>query len=370
MRLLIATDAWHPQVNGVVSTYARLETELVAKGCAVAFLSPSDFRTMSCPGYRQIQLAIPDQARARRLIESHAADHIHIATEGPIGWMARAYCTAARQSFTTSYHTRFPEYLHALLAVPPSLTYRVVRRFHAPSSGVMAATPSLRRELSLLGFKNIMAWTRGVDTQLFHPRPDRLFGDEGPVFLYVGRVSREKNIEAFLDAPLPGRKVVVGDGPHLAALRRTYGNVIFTGQKTGEDLARHYASADVFVFPSLTDTFGLVILEAMASGLPIAAFPVTGPIDIIEDGISGCLDEDLTSAALRALTLDGQAARARAAQFSWNAAAQAFLDNIETARAASVDVGAEANNTKNINPQALRQTARAHKPEISVHGKC
>jgi glycosyltransferase involved in cell wall biosynthesis len=328
MRILIATDAWHPQVNGVVRTYERLATEARAQGAEVEFLSASEFRSVPCPSYRSIRLAIPDRKRADQLIEASRADFVHVATEGPVGLMARSFCQRANRPFTTAYHTKFPEYASALLSVPPSWSFTLLRRFHNAGGGTMVATPSLGAELRRRGFNRLMPWTRGVDTGLYHPRDVRLFGSDQPVFLYVGRVSKEKNIEAFLAADLPGRKVVVGGGPHLASLMRRFPDVTFTGPKTGEELAQHYASADVFVFPSRTDTFGLVLLEAMASGVPVAAYPVTGPIDIVERGVSGFLDEDLGKAARAALSLDRAKVREDSFRFTWARTAELFLNNI------------------------------------------
>ncbi|MFN0217556.1 MAG: glycosyltransferase family 4 protein [Hyphomicrobium sp.] len=333
MRILIATDAAAPQVNGVVTTYERLARELAAQGVEPAFLTPNDFLNVPCPGYSEIRLALPNFDRACRHIDRIAPDLIHIATEGPVGWMTRSACRADARPFTTSYHTKFPEYASALLGLPTAPIYQIVRRFHADAAGTMVATPSLAKTLRRRGFKRLLPWTRGVDTTLFRPRCVRLFGP-GPIFLNVGRISREKNIEAFLSADLPGRKVVVGDGPMLPALGRAYPDVTFTGPKSGEDLARCYASADVFVFPSRTDTFGLVLLEAMASGLPIVAYPVTGPLDVVKQNVSGVLHDDLATAALAALKLDPEAARAHALTFSWSRAAELFLDNITFACAA------------------------------------
>ncbi len=355
MRILLATDAWEPQVNGVVATYTRLRQEAEALGHEFIVLTPSGYRTVQCPGYGEIRLAVPGRRRTEAFIAATQPDWIHIATEGPVGWSARAYCLRHGYPFTTSYHTRFPEYAQALLSVPASWGYRVLRQFHAKSAGMMVATPSLQRELSGRGFPNIVPWTRGVDVERFHPRPVRNFGSGEPVFLSVGRVSREKNLEAFLDAALPGRKVVVGDGPHLAVLRAAYPDVLFTGRLRGEALACAFASADVFVFPSRTDTFGLVILEAMASGLPVAAYPVTGPIDIVEHGVSGVLDTNLAQAALGALSLDRSAPRRRAADFSWRRAAQMFFDNIRLAETA-VKVRAGTLNLKD-NRQFMRSHA-------------
>ncbi len=330
MRILIATDAFHPQVNGVVRTYERLAENVERLGASLTFLTPSHFRSIPCPTYPQIQLALPDFARARSLIAAAAPDAIHIATEGPVGWMTRAHCLRAGVPFTTSFHTRFAEYVSSRSLVPESWIYGLQRRFHNAGAGTMVATQSLAADLSQRGFRKLLPWTRGVDTNLFRPRSVRRFGDE-PVFLYVGRVAIEKNIEAFLALDLPGRKVVVGDGPLLAVLERKYPAVIFTGVAEGEALAESYASADVFVFPSRTDTFGMVVLEAMASGVPVAAFPVTGPRDLVAQGVSGVLDEDLGAAAMAALSLDRAQVREAALAFSWDAAARMFLTNIDDA---------------------------------------
>jgi glycosyltransferase involved in cell wall biosynthesis len=330
MRILVATDAWHPQVNGVVRTYERLAQELKALGVELCVLAPHEFRNLPCPTYPEIRLAVPGLARVARRFASLKPDAVHIATEGPIGWMARRYCRARAIPFTTSFHTRFPEYLAQRFSIPTRWTTAILRRFHRAGRGLMAATPSLARELEAQGFERVMPWTRGVDTELFRPRPLRHFG-AAPVFLYVGRIAAEKNIAAFLDLDLPGRKVIVGGGPQLAELQARYPEVLFTGKRTGEALAECYASADVFVFPSRTDTFGMVLLEAMASGLPIAAFPVTGPTDIVTPGVTGVLSEDLGNAALAALRLDRARIRAKAAEFGWEGAARLFLANITSA---------------------------------------
>lgn len=340
MRLLIASDAWHPQINGVVTTLTRLSADLAKLGVTSRFLTPNHFKTLPLPGYQTIRLALVRPSRIAAFVEAARADWIHIATEGPIGWATRRYCLLHDRAFTTSYHTKFPEYAARIAGLPAAWIYALERRFHHKSSGVMVATASLETDLRARGFKRLLRWSRGVDLDLFHPRTVRRFG-VGPVFLYVGRVSREKNIEAFLDARLPGHKVVVGDGPYRPELCKRYADVLFAGAKFGQDLAEHYASADVFVFPSRTDTFGLVMLEAMASGLPVAAFPVTGPMDIVEHGVSGVLGEDLEAAACAALSLDPEAARARAAQFAWPQSAAEFLHNIEIARSAGVPNGTD-----------------------------
>lgn len=331
MRILVATDAWRPQVNGVVRTYERLSEEAGKLGAELDFLTPAEFHTVPAPTYPEIRLSVPGFWRVRQRFAQAMPDAVHIATEGPVGWMARAHCLAKRIPFTTSFHTRFPEYLKPRFGIPESLTYSLMRSFHNAGAGVMVATASLAQELSNRGFDRILPWTRGVDTELFAPRATRRFGD-GPVFLTVGRVAVEKNIAAFLDLDLPGRKVVVGDGPQLSELRARYPDVLFTGKRLGADLAECYASADVFVLPSRTETFGIVQLEAMASGLPVAAFPVTGPVDLITPGVTGFMSEDLASAARDALMIDRAVVRAKAMDFSWENATRLFLGNIESAQ--------------------------------------
>lgn len=327
MRILVASDAWHPQVNGVVRTYERISVELTKLGVDVTVLAPHEFSTLPCPTYPEIRLALPGFRRIAACFQSVKPDAVHIATEGPIGWMTRRYCRARGIRFTTSFHTRFPDYLNQRFAIPTGWTVAMLRRFHNAGAGLMVATPSLGRELEELGFERVLPWTRGIDTELFHPRPVRLFGD-GPVFLYVGRIASEKNIESFLDLDLPGRKVVVGAGPLLDTLRAAYPDVLFVGKKTGVELAECYASADVFVFPSRTDTFGMVLLEAMASGVPVAALPVCGPQDIITDGVTGVLSNDLGRAAMEALALDRSRISEMAGAYSWEYAARLFLANI------------------------------------------
>jgi glycosyltransferase involved in cell wall biosynthesis len=327
MRILVATDAWYPQVNGVVRTYERLAQELPKLGAEVSFLVPSRFRSLPCPTYPEIRLALVGPRAIARYIDEVRPDFIHIATEGPIGLMTSRYCRKMKRPFTTSYHTRFPEYVSARLPVPESWGYSFQRRFHNAAAAIFVAAPSVEADLKARGFERMMRWTRGVDVDLFRPRNVRLFGEQ-PVFLYVGRVAVEKNIKAFLDLDLPGRKVVVGSGPQAAELKRLYPDVLFTGPKEGEELAEAYASADVFVFPSLTDTFGLVLLEALACGVPVAAYPVHGPKDVLTDPEAGVVDADLQAAALKALTLDREAARAQALSYSWENSTREFLDNV------------------------------------------
>lgn len=331
MRVLIVTDAWKPQVNGVVRTLEKLAESFAAMGVPMAFLTPDGFPTVPLPGYGEIRVALATAAEVARRMDEAQPDCIHIATEGPLGVLARRVCLARGLPFSTSYHTRFPELLRARLPVPEEWTYRWLRRFHNAGNGMLAATPSLCAELAGRGFANIRLWSRGVDTALFDPARRTTLGLPGPVFLNVGRVAVEKNLPAFLDLDLPGTKVVVGDGPELPRLRARYPEVVFTGARRGEELAALYASADVFVFPSLTDTFGNVITEALASGTPVAAFPVTGPLDILGDGVGGVLSDDLREAALAALSVPRETARAKARQYDWDACARQFLDHVRVA---------------------------------------
>lgn len=328
MRLLIATDAWHPQVNGVVRSLDAVAGEIRKLGHEVHVLSPSDFRTFPCPTYPEIRLAVLPGRRLGRLVDDLAPTSIHIATEGPIGLSARRYCVKRGLAYTTSLHTRFPEYVHARTGLPVSWGYAVLRWFHGPATRVMVATETLGRELEAMGLHDLGLWSRGVDTALFHPRDKNFLDLPRPIALYVGRVAVEKNIGAFLKLKLPGTKIVVGDGPQLSMLRRRYRKVVFTGNLTGEDLARHYAAADVFVFPSRTDTFGNVILEALASGVPVAAYPVAGPLDVMGDAPVGCLDKDLGVAVRRALTVSPAICRAYAEKFSWRESALQFIGNL------------------------------------------
>ncbi|EXL06815.1 glycosyltransferase family 4 protein [Aquamicrobium defluvii] len=330
MRILIVTDAWRPQVNGVVMTLERLAQSLEHMGVGTVFLTPEGFRTVALPGYTEIRMALTTPAQVAQRMDAANADRIHIATEGPLGLLARRICIARGLPFTTSYHTRFPEFLRARLPVPQEWTYRWLRRFHNAGNAMMVATPSLAAELGERGFTNIRLWSRGVDTAQFNPARRTDPGLGGPVFLYVGRVAVEKNLPAFLDLDLPGTKVVVGDGPALPDLKARYPQAVFMGLKRGDELAAIYASADVFVFPSRTDTFGNVIIEALASGTPVAAYPVTGPLDILAEG-GGVLDEDLRAAALAALRIPRGEAHRRAGGYDWNESARQFLAHVTTA---------------------------------------
>lgn len=328
MRIAIATDAWEPQVNGVVRSLRETAKALAPQGVEVVFVTPEGFATLPMPSYPEIRLSLVAHGEIGRRLDRLRPDAVHIATEGPIGWAARAACRRRGWAFTTSYHTRFPEYLAARLPVPLSWSYAVLRRFHAAAARTLVSTETLRRELSGRGFERLGIWSRGVDTDLFRPRAEPAPELSRPVFLYVGRVAVEKNLEAFLRLDLPGSKVVVGDGPARAALRQRYPAARFLGVLTGEALARIYAASDVFVFPSLTDTYGVVLLEAAASGLPIAAFPVAGPIDVVGDTDVAVLDSDLRAACLDALAIPRERCRAFGLSRSWAAAAAEFLGNL------------------------------------------
>jgi glycosyltransferase involved in cell wall biosynthesis len=326
LRIVIITDAWHPQVNGVVRTIERTASELTAQGHECVIIGPDRFTSIPMPGYREIRLAIAPYRKLAGILDRLPREPslIHIATEGPLGWAARRYCLKRKLPFTTAYHTKFPEYLAARLPVPLAWTYALVRRFHAPAHRVLVPTMTLYRELEQRGLTGLQLWGRGVDTELFQPRMVET-GLPRPLALYVGRVAVEKNIEAFLDAPFKGSKLVVGDGPALPELKRRYPDVSFAGAKFGEELARTYASADVFAFPSRTDTFGLVLLEAMACGTPVAAYPVTGPLDLFSCTDVAALDDDLGKAMERALGIDRTACRTFAERHSWAAATEQFM---------------------------------------------
>lgn len=328
MRILIATDAWHPQVNGVVRTLTALARSAATLGADIRFLTPDGFPSVGVPTYPGLRVALPNRREIARRIEAAAPDALHIATEGPIGWAMRAYCLRHRFAFTTSYTTRFPEYISVRSPIPVSWGYAVLRRFHAAADATMVATASLRKELTERGFSSICNWGRGVDTELFVPHNAAELPFARPIFLSVGRVAVEKNLETFLALDLPGTKVVIGDGPARAKLARKYPAARFLGEKTGKDLSSHIAAADVFVFPSLTDTFGVVQLEALACGTPVAAFPVTGPLDVIADHPVGALDDDLRKACMGALRISREDCRSFALANSWEASARQFLGNL------------------------------------------
>lgn len=328
MRILIVTDAWEPQVNGVVRTLQATIAELGAAGHEVGVISPDLFRSIPCPTYGEIRLAFARPRRVGRMIRDFAPQAVHISTEGPLGLAARRWCLQNDFPFTTAYHTRFPEYVAARLPVAPDRIWRFIRWFHRPASHIMVATRSLARELAAQGLTQTRMWERGVDHALF--RPGRaphpaLAGLPRPIQLYVGRVAVEKNIGAFLSTAQPGTKVVVGDGPALDELRARHPGAIFLGKLGGEALAAAYAGADVFVFPSRTDTFGLVIIEALSCGTPVAAFPVPGPADIVRAG-TGALSEDLDAAIADALACDRDDAAALGARYSWTRCTAQFVD--------------------------------------------
>jgi glycosyltransferase involved in cell wall biosynthesis len=328
VRISLVTDAWLPQINGVTTTLTRCRDRLVEGGHRVDVISPDLFRNVPCPRYPSIRLAVWPGRRVGRLLDGHRPQAIHIATEGPLGIAARLYCGRRRLPFTTAFHTRFPEYLRVYAGVPPRWSYRGLHWFHDAAERTLVPTETLKSELEAHGFGHLVRWVRGVDTDLFKPRSGDFYALERPIFLYAGRVAAEKNIAAFLELDVPGSKVVVGDGPARRRLEAAHPDVHWAGMRTGEDLARHYAGADVFVFPSRTDTFGVVMLEAFASGLPVAAYPVTGPIDVVEHGVTGILDEDLGAACRSALELDPADCRAHALTLSWDRCAEMLLDNL------------------------------------------
>jgi glycosyltransferase involved in cell wall biosynthesis len=327
MRILIATDAWTPQVNGVVRSLQSLAAAARILGAEIAFLTPEGFASFPLPTYRSIRCAIPMPREIARRIEAAAPDAVHVATEGPIGCSVRRYCLRRGMAFTTSYMTRFPEYISARLPIPEAWSYAVLRRFHAAAAVTMVSTPSLMQELASRGFEHLAMWTRGVDTDLFRPERAVALDLPRPIFVSVGRVAVEKNLPAFLALDLPGSKVVIGDGPQAEELRRRFPDAHFLGQREGTDLAGHIAAADVFVFPSRTDTFGVVQLEALACGVPVAAYPVLGPKDVIGGHPVGVLDEDLRAACLQALTISRAACRDFALAQSWEKSAAQFISN-------------------------------------------
>lgn len=331
MRIAVVSDAWLPQTNGVVRTLGQTLRCAEAAGHTVQAVTPVPFATFPCPTYPEIRLAAWPWRRVGRILESFRPDAVHIATEGPLGVAARRWCGRRRLPFTTSFHTRFPEYVRMRAPVPERWTWGILRWFHGAAVRTMVPTASQQADLAARGFRSPVLWSRGVDTDLFRPeRRGRLPGP-GPAMMYMGRVAVEKNIEAFLALELPGTKWVVGGGPALEDFRHRYPDARFTGPKYGVELATLLASADVFVFPSRTDTFGVVLLEAMACGLPVAAFPVPGPADVVRAGVTGVLDEDLGAAIRGALQLDRAACRAQALEHTWERASAQFIDNLAPA---------------------------------------
>jgi len=337
MKFVLVSDAWKPQVNGVARTLGALHSGLAAAGHEVFLLTPDLFRTVPCPTDREVRLAIGARPRLTRLLQALMPDAIHIATEGPLGSAARGYCIRRNLHFTTAYHTKYPEYLKARFGVPTAWTYAILRRFHCRSSAIMVATETVRRELAAHSFERLALWTRGVDIALFRPGCEPAVDLPRPVFLCVSRIAAEKNLPAFLDLDLPGSKLVVGDGHLLPEMKRRYPSAHFAGRHQGEALVRHYASADVFVLPSRTETFGLVLLEALACGLPVAALPVPGPLDVIGDSGAGVLDRNLRAAALAALKIPRELCRSHAEGFSWQSSIEQFLSHVVPVRAPSVD---------------------------------
>lgn len=346
MKIAIATDAWFPQINGVVRTLAATVAELDRRGYEVELITPQRFRTISLPGYSSIDLAIAPRFSARRLLNAFAPDVVHIPTEGPIGWSARGWCLAHGVPYTSAFHTRFPDYASVRTGISAERFWPFFKRFHRHSRAVLAATPSLQTELEQRGIGNVRRWTRGLDHWTFRPdgelHPD-MADLPRPILLNVGRVSSEKNLDVFLSLDTPGSKVMVGDGPAFDALRQRYPDAHFLGALGGEELASAYRSADCFVFPSLTDTFGLVVIEALACGVPVAAYPVQGPIDILgADGHGpeadfpariGAVHADLKQAIAGALQADRAATAIFARRFTWEAATDQFVEALQSAAA-------------------------------------
>ncbi|HEX7749302.1 MAG TPA: glycosyltransferase family 1 protein [Bordetella sp.] len=328
MKIMIVTDAWEPQVNGVVRTLKSTSRELRALGHEVELITPLEFRTLPCPTYPEIRLSILPYRRLSKRIDAFVPDALHIATEGPLGLAARRYARKHGLPFTTAYHTRFPEYVHARFGIPLSWTYRFLHWFHGASQAVMAPTPVVKQDLEKFGFDNVVLWTRGVDLDIFHPMDSKVLDTTRPIFLYVGRVAIEKNVEAFLELDLPGSKWIAGTGPIVEKLKAQYPDANYLGVLSQAELAKVYAAADVFVFPSRTDTFGLVLLEALACGTPVAAYPVTGPVDVLSGGAAGAMNDDLRQACLDALKIERRAARAWAERFSWRAASEQFASHL------------------------------------------
>lgn len=335
MRFVLVTDAWAPQVNGVVRTWQHVTKEMTKLGHDTHVIHPGQFKTIGAPRYPEIRLSLLPGRTLRKQLNDLNPDAIHIATEGPLGMAARKWCTKNNIPYTTSYHTQFPHYLRQYFGIPKSLSYKFIRYFHGKAKHTLVPTKQVGQELEQNGLSNIVVWSRGVDTDLFkpdYPVPEALANLDKPIFIYAGRIAIEKNIEAFLKLDLPGAKVVIGDGPPRETLEKKYPDAIFVGYKFGEELAAHYAAGDVFVFPSRTDTFGVVMLEANACGLPIAAYPVTGPIDVVQQGQTGYVYKDLKQAALDALELSSDPCIAFAHRNSWGRCAQTVIDHLALRR--------------------------------------
>jgi glycosyltransferase involved in cell wall biosynthesis len=327
MKIMIVTEAWDPQINGVVRTLKMTTRELGNLGHEVRMLTPDQFMNMPCPTYPEINLALATVAQVRKKIDAFEPDVLHIATEGPLGWAARKVAVERGWPFSTGYHSRFTEYIQMRIGLPLGISYHVLRKFHNAGVATMVPTMAMLETLRERGFEKVVHWSRGVNTELFNPHGEKITRGPEPVFLHVGRIAVEKSVEDFLALDLPGEKWVAGEGPARKDLQKKYPQVRWFGWLTGEALATLYRSADVFVFPSRTDTFGLVMIEAMACGTPVAAFPVTGPIDVVPaDG--GVLHEDLRKASLDALSFDRVQVAEAALKFSWTAATNQFLSSL------------------------------------------
>jgi len=336
MLIALVTDAWHPQVNGVVQTWTYTVRELQALGHQVVLVTPEGARSIPVPSEPGLRLAVNPRSHVLAALDKCQPDALHIATEGPLGWAARRLALARRWRFTTSYHTRFPEYLQRRLRIPAGLTYKIMRRFHEPASRVLVPTIAMRDELAAARFTNLHVWARGVDAERFRPQHRNALPFERPIWLNVGRVAPEKGLEAFLALDLPGTKVIIGNGPAESRLRARFPQAQWLGARTHTDLGPYYCAADVFVFPSRTDTYGLVMLEANACGTPVAAFPVIGPIDVVRPGETGVLDADLRAACMGALVLDRGGVRRAVEPLSWRINAEALLKLLVPTGAQSV----------------------------------
>jgi glycosyltransferase involved in cell wall biosynthesis len=334
MKILIVTDAWEPQVNGVVRTLKMTRAELQRMGHEVEILSPQGFRSMPCPTYPEISLALTTRAEVGRRIRAIDPDCLHVATEGPLGWLARSFALREGWPFTTAYHSRFPEYVHARIGLPTRWSYAMLRRFHNAARATVAPTPAIVDDLKARGFTGARLWSRGVNLSLFSPEGERMERSSEPLFLYVGRIAVEKQVHKFLELDLPGEKWVAGEGPELPRLKAKFPKARWIGVLDGPALASVYRTADVMVFPSVTDTFGLVMAESMACGTPVAAYPVPGPIDVVgNDSPGGVLHDDLRTACLAALHKPREPVRRHAEQFNWEAATRQFVQALAPRRA-------------------------------------